>query len=129
MMHFNFIASDKLDLLDFEDIEKFVDAFPDFQTVTLNDESELKLLLDLMGIKELNEHKLDVPEFSKYWDLSAYKLPEFTKEQFDQFYRDWINKSGRDNNMDEYGNLIFLHGLSLQWNKLNYRLVVKERNI
>jgi hypothetical protein len=30
--------------------------------------------------------------------------------------------------MDEYGNLIFLQGLSSKWNKMNYRLVVKENN-
>ncbi|WP_017730591.1 hypothetical protein [Nafulsella turpanensis] len=127
MMNFNFIASDKFELANFQDVGKFVDTYPDFQTVTLSDENELKLLLKLMGINELNDHELSDSEFSKFWDLSAFKLPELSAEQFDQFYKNWIGKSKRENNMDEYGNLIFLQGLSSKWNKLHYRLIIKEK--
>lgn len=127
-MNFNFIASDKLDLNSFKDIGKFVDDYPDFQTVDLNDENELKLLLELMGILDIVCNDLNNSEFSNYWDLSAFKLPELNNEEFDQFYENWIQKSNRDNNMDEYGNLIFLQGLSSKWNKLNYRLIVRENN-
>ncbi len=49
-MNFNFIANNKLDSKSFEDVKKFVDDFPDFQTVQLKDENELKILLELMGI-------------------------------------------------------------------------------
>lgn len=127
-MNFNFIAGNKLDLNSFEDIEKFADDFPDFQTVVINDENELKILLKLMNIHDIAPSELKTPEFSKYWDLSSFLLPELNEEQFDQFYEAWIQKSNRSNNMDEYGNLIFLQGLSSKWNKMNYRLVVKENN-
>lgn len=127
-MNFNFIAGDKLDLNSFNDIEKFVDDFPDFQTVELKDENEIKLLLEIMGIQDVVGIGLNCSDFSKYWDLSAFKLPEFTENQFDEFYQDWIKRSGRDNNMDQYGNLIFLQGLSSKWNKLNYRLLAKEND-
>ena len=126
-MNFNFIASNRFELNDFKDIEKFVDTYPGFQTVTLDNELELELLLKLMGIDEFKHHELVDSEFSKYWNLSAFKLPELTKEQFDQFYEQWLDRSKRDNNMDEYGNLIFLYGLSTKWNKLKYRLIVKEK--
>lgn len=46
-MNFNFIASDTLDLNRFENVGKFVDDFPDFQTVVINDENELSLGLCL----------------------------------------------------------------------------------
>ena len=49
-MCFNFIASANFDLNNFKDVEKFVDTYPDFQTVILTDENELKLLLELIGI-------------------------------------------------------------------------------
>jgi hypothetical protein len=127
-MIFNFVAGDKLDLGSFKDIGKFVDDYPDFQALELNDENELKLLLELMGINDTVCNELNNSEFSKYWDLSAFKLPELDDRQFDQFYKNWIQKSNRDNNMDEYGNLIFLQGLSSKWNKLNYRLIVGENN-
>jgi hypothetical protein len=126
MMNFNFIASNRLELDDFKDIEKFVDSYPDFQTVFLKDEIELNLLLQLIGIEKIIPQELNELEFSKYWDLSKFKFPEFNEEQFDQFYKKWLHKSCRDNNMDEYGNLIFLQGLSKQWNQMKHRSIVKE---
>lgn len=125
-MNFNFIAANTIDLNNFKDVEKFVDNYPDFQTVVLNDEKELSLLLELMGITNTTSRDLISSEFSKYWDLSTFKLPELNEKQFDIFYEKWIQNSKRNNNMDEYGNLIFLQGLSAKWNKLNYRLVVKD---
>ncbi|HRE58406.1 MAG: hypothetical protein ACK6BZ_09060 [Candidatus Kapaibacterium sp.] len=125
-MHFNFVASDHFDLSVLNSINTFVDHFPDFQTVWLTDENELTLLLELMGIHALVGQELKNTEFSKYWDLSSFRLPELNSQQFDEFYEIWVAKSRRDNNMDEYGNLIFLQGLSAKWNKLKYRLIIKE---
>lgn len=125
-MNFNFIASNILDLNDFKNVEKFVNSYPDFQTVVLNNEHELNLLLDLVGINNVTPLELEGPEFSKYWNLSDFQLPEFNNEQFDLFYEKWIVISGRDNSMDEFGNLILFQGMSPKWNKLNYRLIVKE---
>jgi hypothetical protein len=126
MMHFNFIASDNFDLNSLNDVNTFVDNYPDFQTVVLLDEDQLKLLLELMGIREFSSFELSNGEFSKYWDLSHFKFPDLDDRQFEQFYKNWIQKSNRDNNMDEYGSLIFLQGLSSKWNRLNHRLIVKE---
>ena len=121
-MDFNFLATDIFDQTNLTDTVKFVE---NFQTVILNDENELKLLFQMMMLNEIVEENLKSDEFSKYWDISSVKLPEFNKAQFDKFYETWIEKSGRKNTMDEYGNLIFLCGLSSKWNKLKYRLVVK----
>ena len=126
MIHFNFIASNKFELDDFKSMNKFVESYSDFQTIFLKNEEELILLLKLLGIEEINSQKLSDSEFSKYWDLSNFKLPEFNKEQFDEFYENWIKDSDRDNSMDEYGSLIFLQGLSQKWNNLVYRIIVKE---
>ena len=127
-MHFNFVASDTFDLSVLNSVERFVDHFPDFQTVWLADENELKLLLDLMNIGEIVEHELKNAAFSKYWDVSKFNFPELDNDQFDDFYARWLERSRRDNNMDEYGNLIFLQGLSANWNILNFRLIVEEVN-
>lgn len=127
-MHFNFIAGDHFDIAYFKEIESFVDAFPDFQTVVLNDEEELMLLFQLMSIESLTPVLFKSADFSKYWDLSSHQLPEYNKEQFDQFYNKWIHLSGRENNMDEYGNIIFLQGLSQRWNRMKHRFVIREVN-
>ena len=125
-MNFNFVASNQFDLSFLKDIENFVDHFPDFQTVWLTDENELELLLALMEIHEHVEHAVQNDQFSKYWDISNFKLPELDDQQFEKFYQHWLEKSKRNNNMDEYGNLIFLQGLSSKWNRLKYRLIIKE---
>lgn len=124
-MEFNFIASNVFDLNSLKDIEKFVENYSDFQTIVLNDENELKLLFQTMGINEFIEEDFKGGEFSKCWNISTVKLPEFDNAQLDKFYENWIEKSHRENSMDEYGSLIFLCGLSSEWNKLNYRLIVR----
>ena len=126
-MDFNFIACNDFKIEDLNDVEIFVNSYPDFQSVILDDEKDLELLLDLFCIQNWTTVELQNSEFIKYWDLSTSKLPEFDEEQFDAFYETWIKKANRDNNMDEFGNLNFLRGLSAKWNKLQYRLIVRER--
>ncbi len=125
-MHFNFAASDHFNFDSLNSIEGFVNNYPDFQTVWLADENELLLLLDLMGIQEVIGFDLNNAAFTKYWDLSNFRLPELNTIQFDKFYDDWILRTSRDTSMNEYGCLIFLQELSTKWNSLKYRFIVKE---
>ncbi len=125
-MHFVFTASDNFDIKHLNDVSTFVDNYPGFQSVTLNNEDELELLLELIGVHEFSCIELGNAPYSRYWDLSHIKFPEFDDQQFGQFYENWIQKSNRENSMDEYGSLIFLAGLSFEWNKLKYRFVVQE---
>ncbi len=73
-MHFNFVAGDHFDLSVLNSVESFVEHFPDFQTVWLKDENELKLLLELMNIHEFAGQELQKTDFIKYWDLSNFKF-------------------------------------------------------
>ncbi len=126
MQHYNFIATNEQLEMELKEIGDFISSFPDFQSVILYNDQELEALFNLIGIKQITEKKLSNPNFSKYWDLSAYKLPELSQDEFDKLYIEWLEISSRENNMDEYGNLIFLIGKSKDWNKLKYRYVVKE---
>ena len=82
MINLIFTASDKFALDNFNDIGRFVDTYPDFQTIFLKNKNELKLLLQLIGIHEYKEHELFSLEFSKYWDLSKCNLPEFNDVEY-----------------------------------------------
>ncbi len=124
-MHFNFVASDKFDINVFTDVDCFINHFPDFQLIWLTNEKELKLLLELINISLPVALKLNSNDFSKYWDISDFCFPEFDAPQFDIFFEKWIEKSNRDYNMDEYGQLICLLGMSSKWNKLKYRLIIR----
>jgi len=127
MIHFNFISSNNFNINHLKTIESFGDHYPDFQTISLNNENELLELLQLMGISKFEIHQLSDSEFSEYWDISDFLLPEFSEEQFENFYFNWLQISKRENNMDEYGNLIFLRGLCSKWNKMQHRIVLKEK--
>lgn len=50
------------------------------------------------------------------------------EEEYYSFYAKWLEMSKRENQMDEYGSLLFLQGLSSNWNKLKHRLIVKEKH-
>ena len=127
-MLFNFIAGNSKDESIYNDLTLFADVYPDFQTVTLNNEDELHLLLEILEIKGFETKTLDSLEFDRIWDISDHKLPELNQGQFDEFYSDWLKLSGRDNNMDEFGQLVFLQGLTSQWNQHPYRLIVRENH-
>jgi len=122
---FIFAAGDYLDTTVFDTVDGFTECYPDCQTVVLANEKELEVLLNLMGINRGIGCVLNNTDFTIYWDISGYKLPELNDVQFDVFYETWIKLSGRSNNMDEYGALIFLQGLTKKWNSFQYRFVVR----
>ncbi len=123
--HFIFAAGDYFDITVFDSVETFIERYPNSQTVVLANEKELDVLFNLMGINRAIGCVLDNTDFIMYWDISRYKLPELNDTQFDAFYETWIQASGRSNNMDEYGALIFLQGLTKKWNSFTYRFVVR----
>lgn len=125
MIHLEFAAKDNFKLEYLKDIETFVDTFQDSQPIWLNNIGELQLFLQMIDIKLPPSQELNHLEFIRYWDISHYQLLEFSQQEFDQFYPSWIQVSKRDNTMDEYGQLLFLHGLSTKWNKLAHRIIVE----
>lgn len=128
MTNFHIISSSTFDLISFESVENFVNSYPNFQTLVLKNEYELEILFELMGIEKVKSKKLNEIDFCKYWDLSNLNLPEYNEQEFDLLYQNWLKKTGRENSMDEYGNLIFLQNLNTKQNKSNYILIVKEKN-
>ncbi|GGX41498.1 hypothetical protein [Undibacterium squillarum] len=96
----------------------------EFFDVSLSGTRELELLFELLGVADVAEESLpDSEDFNSVIDLSTSKLPEFSTEEFDVFYGEWLARSGRESDMDEYGQLIFLQGYAKKWNK-NLHIVV-----
>lgn len=117
-----FISSSNLEPDSLNDLELFASTFPDFNLVELNNEKEFRLLLKLMNVKINAENNLDTSDFCKLWDISSSKLPELNQNEFNTFYNNWLQESGRINSMDEFGQLLFLQHNSGEWNKNKYRL-------
>ncbi|CAL2063590.1 hypothetical protein [Tenacibaculum sp. 190524A05c] len=126
MIGINFISTNNFDLENFKDLENFTDAYPDFQHVVLKNEQELDLLLKLIGIEMPVASNMKNSDFEKYWNISEFKFQEFKEGDFEAFYKKWIEYSGRENNMDEFGSLLFLKIKSSIWNLKSYRIIIKE---
>ena len=86
------------------------------------------MLMKILGVDSLEETPLSSnKDFSAIFDFSATKLPQLKPEDFDKFYDEWLRRSGRQNGMDEYGQVIFLKGRRTGWNSKAYHFVLCER--
>ncbi|MBV6323040.1 hypothetical protein [Duganella violaceipulchra] len=95
--------------------------------VVLENNDELRTLMDLLGVERLPMTMLSSNvDFASVFDYSAYLLPQLSKDNFDAFYDEWLRRTGRETSMDEYGQLIFLQGRGDLWNKMKYRFVLCE---
>jgi hypothetical protein len=96
--------------------------------VTLNSNNELEILLGLLGVDGFIEESLpNSIYFSNVIDLSQFKFPELSIEEFDELYESWLSKTARESSMDEYGQLIFIQGQAQKWNQRRNKVVLCER--
>jgi hypothetical protein len=97
-------------------------------SVVLENDEELKVLMNLLGVQDLAEKPLpSSKDFSALFDYSGSQLPQLSAQDFDVFYEEWLRRSGRESNMDEYGQLVFLQGIAADWNKRSNRFVLREK--
>ena len=126
MKSFVFASSNDYTLNDFDSLLTFDAKCDEFFEVVLNDDNELAQLLELLNIKKASEINLPNSEdFAMLIDFSNSLLPNYTTDEFDLFYEHWLQKTGRESDMDEYGQLIFIQGQAEKWNKNNKRFLLK----
>ena len=121
MENFIFAATDQLDFESLYDTTKFVQAYPDYKSVPLNGEAELKELLKLLGIENFHGRAVPNTFFSKYWDLSPYQFPKLSEQAFEDF-----QKQVKENNIDQE-KLQFVNELATDWNSRKYRFVINAQ--
>jgi hypothetical protein len=126
MVQYIISASNQIDNSTFQTIESFVDQCPTFFQITLDNENQLKQLLDLLKIKDSITTKLIDKDYSTLIEISSQKLPEMNEEKYNQFYEEWLKNTGRENTMDEYAQFIFLQGTSKVFNLAKHRFLLKE---
>lgn len=124
MQRYVFASPVTLDREAFNSVATLENVCNEFFDVSLSGARELELLFELLGVADVAEESLpDSEDFNSVIDLSTSKLPEFSTEEFDAFYGEWLARSGRESDMDEYGQLIFLQGYAKKWNE-NLHIVV-----
>lgn len=111
-------------------LEAMCENCEEYFSVVLDDDNELKALMELLGVCRLEETSLTSnKDFSSVFDYSSQRLPQLSKVDFDMLYDEWLCKSGRESTMDEYGQLIFLQGRADAWNMMASRFVLCETYI
>ena len=122
MKHFSFVASDTIESDFLNDLEA---RFAFQETIVLDSKLELEVLLNLLGLS-LSPIKLTrIDDVDGAWLLQG-KLTDYNDSEFDELYQQWLSETKRDNNMDEYGQLLFLSGFSEKFNSARYRIVLSE---
>lgn len=128
LVRYIFSAGESIRRESFVGIIEFVESFPVFYDVVLDNEHELEILLNLIGlslpIKETFEGNND---FEALYDISNQNMKDFSKDGFDSFYDEWIKETQRQNTMDEYGQLIFIYGQANSWNKMLHKFILQEK--
>jgi hypothetical protein len=128
MSSFIFASSNSVSEKDFASLVTFDDNFGEWFEVVLANEKELEMLFSLLGVDRIQKITLtDSEDFEKLYDYSQLSLPEYNIEQFDSFYENWLEMTGRESDMDEYGQLIFIQGHAVEWNKNAKRIVLQAK--
>ncbi len=111
-------------------VESLIDdcGFENIFGVGLSSHKELEILLHFLGVADFVEESLPHNKiYSSVINLSSFKLPEFNQDDFDTFYQLWLAETGRENSMDEYGQLLFIQGLATRWDQRPYKVILSER--
>lgn len=128
MLRYLFDARDSCAEVDFKTTDTYLAHCSGFHSVLLTSEDELTLLFELLGFRQVIKRSLVSSEaFDQSYDLSEHRYPVFDLADYDNFYQAWLDKTGRQGSMAEYGQLVFIQGQAEVWNKLRYRLVLHER--
>lgn len=129
VLHFLFASPNTQDKNAFGSIEGLDSVCEDTFSVVLSSRKELEILLSLLGVDDFVVEDLPNSEdFYDVIDISQHKFPELSESGFDQFYEQWLLKTGREPNMDEYGQLIFIQGQAQKWNQRSNRVILNEKD-
>ncbi|GAA0860354.1 hypothetical protein [Aliiglaciecola litoralis] len=124
MKHFSFVHLDDLDLALLNDLEW---RCARQETLCLASEKELITLLSYFNSSLSSESLPRINDVEFSYILNEYPT-SMSDENFDEFYSAWLNKTKRENNMDEYGQLICLNSFLLS-NKNSKKVVVLSEAI
>lgn len=122
MNHYTFIAANQTDLDWLNNVAARAESS---QSIALNSPNELSILLNLFGSGVSIVPNLTIENLRAVWSASTV-LNQVSEDDFEQFYRLWIEESGRDNTMDEYGQLQQLNAFVPTFNDAKHKLIGLE---
>jgi hypothetical protein len=95
------------------------------EVISLSSVDELKLFISLFGAKLTQSALSEVENVDVIWVLSG-KFKVLSEVELDSFYQDWLRKSQRDNNMDEFCQLVSFNSFLITLNKGKHKVVLQN---
>jgi hypothetical protein len=86
------------------------DGFWGLESAWIDNFDNLNNLLTFLFHTKVSLTEIASNEDKKIFDLTQYKQGRISPDELEVNYQDWIKISGRENTMDEYGNLISIIG-------------------
>ena len=122
MIHFSFIPLEELNSAVLSSLE---DRYELEDILTFETAEELKTFVELLGAELAESPFQKLQDVDSSWLING-DLQSFSEPEFESFYQKWIALTGRDNNMDEYGQLICFNSFVGQLNKETHRVVLQN---
>jgi hypothetical protein len=131
-MDLTFVATDKIDYEILLNENKLFDTYlkkeNGLESAFIDNTDNLSKLLAFVFKKNVELKELISDNDKILYDLTNYKDDCIKTDELETKYQDWINLSGRENNMDEYGNLIGIIGyIQNNFDKKHLVLITEKR--
>jgi hypothetical protein len=109
-MDLMFVATDTIDKEIFLNNDRLFNVFLNdgmgIAFSNIDNDGNLIRLLNFLFNTNVSLTELTSSVDRKVYDMTSYKNNSISAEDMESQYQKWIDVSGRENNMDEYGNLI-----------------------
>lgn len=131
-----FIATDHIDTEVLLNEDKLIEEYSvedengyvGIESAYIDNESNLEKMLNLLFGTKVELLRLASGNGKEVFDLTEFKNTCITTDDLKRSYQEWIIKSGRENTMDEYGNLVSIVGYITRFiNKKNLVLITEKR--
>ena len=122
MIHFSFVPLKELTPAILNSLEERYELE---EVVTFESVGELKIFIDLLDAKLVQTPFQNIQNVDSSWIINGV-LKSFSEAEFELFYQKWIDLTGRDNTMDEYGQLICFNSAIDKLNKESHRVVLQN---
>jgi hypothetical protein len=131
-----FIATDEIDSNTLLNEEKLFDTFLSddtngflgLESAFIDNFKNLKAMLTFLFKEEIEFKELTSNNDKQVFELTGYKGNCISTDELENSYQEWIKISGRQNTMDEYGNLIGIIGyIKRNLDKKNLLLLTEKR--
>ena len=95
------------------------------EVVTLDSVKQLHLFVSCFGGTTNEEALKDVIDVDATWRISG-KLKPLNESEIDRFYQQWLASSKRENNIDEFCQIVSFNSFLLVFNKAKFKVVLQN---